>query len=129
WNAATRKLILVGSLEPDSIEPEIQQLLADDESIVVMTEATSNLRHPAFIGNIDRVITPFTPDDYLRMQPEILLTVGGMIVSKRIKAFLRKLRPEHHWHVDPLRAYNTFGALTHHFEIQPNEFFEQFLPF
>src|SRR5690606_29936883 len=29
WNAATRKLILVGSLEPDSIEPEIQQLLAD----------------------------------------------------------------------------------------------------
>lgn len=129
WNAATRKLVLIGSLEPESIDPEMLEKLAADESIVVMTESTSNVYHPSFIAQIDRVITPFSVDDYLRMQPEILLTVGGMIVSKRIKTFLRRFRPEHHWHVDPLRAYNTYGALTHHFEVQANDFFEQFLPF
>ena len=49
-----------------------------------------------------------------------------MIVSKRIKAFLRKYQPNHHWHIDDLRAYDTFGCLTKHFEVQPNLFFQSF---
>lgn len=129
WNAATRKLILVGTNPPDEIDQEIQNLLARDKSVVVMTESTSNLKHASFIQNIDRIITPFSSKEFLKMQPEILLTFGGMIVSKRVKSFLRQYRPEHHWHVDPLRAYNTFGSLTHHFEAAPNDFFQQFLPF
>jgi 2-succinyl-5-enolpyruvyl-6-hydroxy-3-cyclohexene-1-carboxylate synthase len=57
-----------------------------------------------------------------------LVTFGGMIVSKRIKAFLRKYKPKHHWHIDTLRAYDTFSALTKHFEVNPSTFFEAFLP-
>lgn len=49
-----------------------------------------------------------------------------MIVSKRIKAFLRTYAPAHHWHVDALRAYNTFGCLTRHFALEPVDFFETF---
>ncbi len=52
-----------------------------------------------------------------------------MIVSKRVKAFLRKYKPRHHWHIDELRAYDTFGILTKHFMVSPNQFFAQFLPF
>jgi 2-succinyl-5-enolpyruvyl-6-hydroxy-3-cyclohexene-1-carboxylate synthase len=52
-----------------------------------------------------------------------------MIVSKRVKAFLRKYKPRHHWHVDESRAYDTFGILTKHFSVNPNQFFKQFLPF
>src|SRR5690606_28096748 len=59
-------------------------------------------------------------------QPHLLLTFGGMIVSKRIKAFLRTYAPAHHWHVDALRAYNTFGCLTRHFALEPADFFEIF---
>ena len=51
-----------------------------------------------------------------------------MVVSKRIKAFLRKYKPKHHWHIDTLRAYDTFGCLTKHFEVDPNTFFQAFLP-
>jgi 2-succinyl-5-enolpyruvyl-6-hydroxy-3-cyclohexene-1-carboxylate synthase len=54
------------------------------------------------------------------------VTFGGMIVSKRIKAFLRKYKPNHHWHIDDLRAYDTFDCLTKHFEVQPNLFFQSF---
>jgi 2-succinyl-5-enolpyruvyl-6-hydroxy-3-cyclohexene-1-carboxylate synthase len=50
-----------------------------------------------------------------------------MVVSKRIKAFLRKYKPTHHWHVDELRAYDTFGALTNHFETKINTFLNQLL--
>ena len=49
-----------------------------------------------------------------------------MIVSKRIKAFLRKYKPQQHWHIDELRAYDTFGCLTKHFQVKPNLFFQSF---
>ena len=128
WNTVTRKMILVGVNEPNTIDSATIDAFANDESVVVMTETTSNLHHPTFINSIDTIITPFTPEDFEVFRPEILVTFGGMVVSKRIKAFLRKYKPKHHWHIDTLRAYDTFGCLTKHFEIEPNTFFNAFLP-
>ena len=127
WNQAKKKLILVGELFPNTLENEIIQKLGEDESIVVLTEATSNLHHSNFITNIDSLITPFLTKDFEAFQPEILVTFGGMVVSKRIKAFLRKFQPKAHWHIDKLRAYDTFGCLTEHFKTHPNLFFNQLL--
>ena len=127
WNKAAKKLVLVGELFPNSVEQRYLDVLANDPSVVVLTEKTSNLHHPTFIDQIDTLITPFTDEDFKAFQPEILLTFGGMVVSKRIKAFLRKYKPAHHWHVDDLRAYDTFGALTNHFETKINTFLSQLL--
>jgi len=128
WDKATRKLILIGVNEPNSIAEDVIKAFANDESVVVMTENTSNVSHESFISNIDTIITPFTNEDFEKFRPEILVTFGGMVVSKRIKAYFRKYKPDHHWHVDTLRAYDTFGCLSEHFEVEPNTFFEAFLP-
>lgn len=128
WNKSTKKMILVGVNEPNVINEKIIDAFAKDESVVVLTETTSNLHHDTFINNIDTIITPFTNEDFENFCPEILVTFGGMVVSKRIKAFLRKYKPKHHWHIDSWRAYDTFGALTKHFEVDPNVFFDTFLP-
>jgi 2-succinyl-5-enolpyruvyl-6-hydroxy-3-cyclohexene-1-carboxylate synthase len=129
WNQSKKKLILVGENKPNEIDAEIIESFAKDESVVVMTETTSNLHHPSFLNNIDTIITPFTDKDFNNFQPDILVTFGGMVVSKRIKAFLRQYKPTHHWHIDTLRAYDTYGVLTQHFKVNPNPFFKQFLPF
>ena len=128
WNTSKKKLVLVGVNDPDSIATSTVDFFANDASVVVMTETTSNLHHPSFINNIDTIITPFSSDDFEVFQPEILVTFGGMVVSKRIKAALRKYQPKHHWHIDSLRAYNTFGCLTKHFETDPNTFFKALIP-
>ncbi|CAD0008753.1 2-succinyl-5-enolpyruvyl-6-hydroxy-3-cyclohexene-1-carboxylic-acid synthase [Flavobacterium salmonis] len=127
WNSAKRKLVLVGVNEANSIDKKTVENLANDPSIVVLTETTSNLHHPGFINSIDTLITPFDDIDFKEFEPEILITFGGMVVSKRIKGFLRKYKPLHHWHIDTLRAYNTFNALTKHFVMQPNDFFNALL--
>ncbi|KAB1157861.1 2-succinyl-5-enolpyruvyl-6-hydroxy-3-cyclohexene-1-carboxylic-acid synthase [Flavobacterium luteum] len=129
WNSAAKKLILVGTNAPNEIDDEITNAIANDPSIMVMTETTSNWNHPTFLNTIDTIITPFKEKDFKAFQPDILITFGGMIVSKRVKAFLRQYKPKHHWHIDPLRAYNTFGCLDHHFWASPNDFFNQILPF
>jgi 2-succinyl-5-enolpyruvyl-6-hydroxy-3-cyclohexene-1-carboxylate synthase len=128
WNASKKKLILVGENKPNKMDAEIIESLAKDDSVVVMTETTSNLYHPSFLNNIDTIITPFSNEEFKDFQPDILITFGGMVVSKRIKAFLRKYQPTHHWHIDTLRAYDTYGCLTQHFKVNPNQFFNQFLP-
>lgn len=128
WNTASKKMILVGVNDPNVIDEAIINHLAEDPSVVVLTETTSNVHHSTFINNIDTIITPFTPEDLEDFRPEILLTFGGMVVSKRIKAFLRKYKPQHHWHIDTLRAYDTFGALSQHFITTPQQFFTAFLP-
>lgn len=128
WNGARRKLILIGTNNPESIAPEIIDQFVNDDSVVVMKEVTSNIHHPNFVGNIDTIITPFTDTDFADFQPDILITIGGMVVSKRVKAFLRKYPPQEHWHVDTLRAYDTFDCLSQHFKVTPNTFFEMLLP-
>ena len=129
WNKSKKKLILVGENKPNEIDSAIIESLAKDTSVLVMTETTSNLHHPSFLNNIDTIITPFSKKEFKNLQPDILVTFGGMVVSKRIKAFLRDYKPTHHWHIDTLRAYDTYGCLTHHFKVNPNQFLNQFLPF
>ncbi|OWP84303.1 2-succinyl-5-enolpyruvyl-6-hydroxy-3-cyclohexene-1-carboxylic-acid synthase [Flavobacterium davisii] len=127
WNEAQKKIVLIGENQPNTIEAEYLNIIAQDPSVIVMTEVTSNVHHENFIANIDTIITPFSEKEFEHYKPEILLTLGGMIVSKRIKAFFRKYKPKAHWHVDELRAYNTYGCLSHHFKETPNVFFERFL--
>ena len=128
WNAAKRKLILVGCNTPETIAQEWLDELYEDDSVMVMTETTSNLHHPGFFPNIDQIIAPLDDAEKAELQPDILLTFGGMIVSKKIKALLRRYQPKQHWHIDPERAYDTFFCLTRHIEATPDAFFRQFLP-
>ncbi|WP_294822544.1 2-succinyl-5-enolpyruvyl-6-hydroxy-3-cyclohexene-1-carboxylic-acid synthase [uncultured Flavobacterium sp.] len=127
WNAAKRKLVLVGVNDPGTIDKTIIEQLANDPSVVVMTETPANLHHEKFLGSIDTIITPFSHEDFETWRPDILLTFGGMVVSKRVKAWLRKYAPKEHWHIDRLRAYDTFGALTKHFVADANVFLNDFL--
>jgi 2-succinyl-5-enolpyruvyl-6-hydroxy-3-cyclohexene-1-carboxylate synthase len=127
WNTAKKKLIVVGVDNPNTITDEISSFLAEDDAIVVLIETTSNLHHPKFINTIDTIITPFSEEDFKNWQPDILITFGGMIVSKRVKAFLRKYQAAAHWHIDELRFYDTFGSLTDSIVSKPVDFFQNLM--
>lgn len=128
WYLAKRKMILIGVLPPNALDKQIIDELADDESVIVFTETTSNINHPNFFPSIDKIIAPLDENDFKALQPEILITFGGMIVSKKIKAFLRQYKPKEHWHIDEKTANDTFFSLTKHIETTPQQFFSALLP-
>jgi len=105
WNTSKRKLILV--------------------SVLVMTETTSNLNSPKFINSIDKLIGKLTPKEFEELQPDVLLTFGGMIVSKKIKQFLRKYKPSHHWHVDKETKLDTYFTLSEFVQEKPVAFLSE----
>jgi 2-succinyl-5-enolpyruvyl-6-hydroxy-3-cyclohexene-1-carboxylate synthase len=127
WNQAKKKMVLVGVNHPNEVEEEQLAILGKDSSVIVFTETTSNLHHPNFFKSIDSIIFPIekannTDELFKELQPDILLTFGGLVVSKKIKAFLRSYKPKHHWHVDEVKAYDTYFSLSHHFKTNPNKF-------
>ncbi len=126
WNNSKRKMVLVGVNQPNTVEKQYLDALANDESVVVFTETISNLHHDSFFPSIDKVIAPLTDVEFKKLQPEVLLTFGGLIVSKKIKAFLRKHKPKQHWHVDTKKANDTFFCLNEHFKVDVNSFFNVF---
>ncbi|MCG2461291.1 2-succinyl-5-enolpyruvyl-6-hydroxy-3-cyclohexene-1-carboxylic-acid synthase [Flavobacteriaceae bacterium F89] len=132
WNNCDRKMILIGSYPPNLMEQSLLDQLANDASVLVFTETTSNMHHPNFFPSIDSILAPIEKSgegemESLALRPQLLLTFGGMVVSKKIKAFLRHNKPDHHWHIDPKKAYDTYFCLSHHFEMAPNTFFSKFL--
>ena len=78
------------------------------------------------VNCIDQLVFPMEESDWKNIRPEILITFGGMVVSKRIKQILRKYPPKHHWHIDKNDAPNTYFCLTKHFPITAQLFFSQF---
>ena len=132
WNFTKRKMVLVGVNYPNCVEQKYLNKLANDPSVMVLTETTSNIHHPNFFPSIDSIIAPIEKSEakeqlFEALRPEILLTFGGLVVSKKVKAFLRKYKPKHHWHIDEHKAYDTYFALSHHFKTKVNAFFDQFL--
>ena len=128
WNESARKMILVGANYPNSIDEKWLEELANDNSVLVFSESISNIHNEEFFPSIDKIVAPLSEEEMQRLQPDILITFGGLIVSKKIKAFIRKYQPKHHWHIDKKTANDTFFVLEKHIETTPNQFFSEFLP-
>lgn len=127
FNLSKRVLILTGTLDKN---PELQSLLnqfVKNHSVVVLTEANSNLYHEKFFNHIDRYIFNFTEEDYKNFAPDLLITIGQNVVSKKVKEFLRKARPLSHWHVDENWHPDTFFCLTQKISAKPEVFFSKLI--
>lgn len=129
FTGCKKVMILAGQYPADHTLQRELSAIAERENVAVLTESTSNLHDPYFIENIDRCITGMSPEEAKEFMPELLITVGGAVVSKRIKAFLRKYRPEHHWNIDPFDAYmDTYQSLTRAVFLNPATVFHQLQP-
>ena len=122
WKSARKIMILVGVFPPDAKWTPLLDALLDHPAVVLLTEKTSNLKHAKAVASIDCLLAPMELEDKgfeKALQPEVLITFGGMIVSKKIKAFLRSHPAKRHYHIDPLNAYDTFYQLHAHLKNDP----------
>ena len=127
WSGSKKKMIIVGSNYPDELLQRQLSEIVDDESVLILTETTSNVTHDRFINNIDKLIFTLSDVEFDKLRPDALITLGGMVVSKKIKQFLRTFQPQYHWHIDNKRELDTYHCLTEHIKKSPTVFFNEFL--
>ena len=125
-SACTKVMVLAGQgMWSEGLRKQLVQLAALPQ-VTIHTEATSNLDDTAFITCIDRVIEAVSDRNEKDLGPDLLITFGGAVVSKRIKTLLRKWKPAQHWNVDAgQRHYDTYQSLTHDIAVSPEIFFAQ----
>lgn len=127
WNMSKRIMILTGTLAPNpELEAQLFQLIKN-HTVVILSEMNSNLRHEKIFTHIDRYITDFSEEDYYSYAPDLLITIGQNVVSKRVKQFLRKAKPKLHWHIDEYWQPDTYFVLNRKIEVKPEEFFMKLL--
>jgi 2-succinyl-5-enolpyruvyl-6-hydroxy-3-cyclohexene-1-carboxylate synthase len=125
-------MVLVGCSSPGILSKDIINKISLCDNIIVLKETTSNLSHKSFFGKIDQLIAPIELQKnrnelFEELKPDLLITIGGMIVSKKVKTMLREHRPESHIHVGMNSPNDTFYCDVIHCKNLPDTFFGEAL--
>lgn len=123
----SRVMVLVGQFHSD---PEMLSLLsqwAEKENVLVFTESHSGLESSSFIGCIDRMIMTMSEQELNDLRPELVISIGKNIISKKIKAFLRNEAVEHWYVSEDALVMDTFQRLTRIIPVKPGLFFDSLL--
>lgn len=124
WNANEKKIILIGQ---QSTQPELINLIEKLEGIPILGDITSNIHLANSIIDKQELIL-IKEKNNQELKPDLLITFGGTILSKNIKTFLRKYKPNQHWHIQSAGSTaDTFQSLTHVIQLQPTYFLEEII--
>ncbi len=122
-------MLLIGQLHENEALRSLVHSLSELEQVVVLTETTSNLFGNGFIDQIDNALATFTEEEKDAFSPDLLITMGGMVVTKRLKQFLRTGFQGLHWHIDPATSHmDTYQKLSYHVQASPLKVLEALVP-
>lgn len=128
WSYSKRKMILIGQCYLNKNTKKLLNEINKDKSIIILTETLSNFYNKNYIY-IDRIIIPMKLEEWKIYNPDILLTIGKNIISKKLKLFLRKLSIKYHWHIESIKREipDTYQKLTSYIITTPEYFLKNII--
>ncbi len=109
-----KKMFVVGMREFDAEFNEQLQKLSERNDVIIVYENISNVKLPEAVWNVDACISAMETDSEENFIPDVVVTLGKQIVSKKLKQFLHE-KPTIHWDVPPGssvgRNWNMFGDI------------------
>lgn len=120
-------VVLVGQFHINESTKSLLESWAQKSNVLVLTESHSGLESPLFIGCIDRMIMTMTDEALNAFRPELLISIGKNIISKKIKSILRHESVEHWYVSEDALTMDTFQRLRKVIPIQPELFFDYML--
>jgi 2-succinyl-5-enolpyruvyl-6-hydroxy-3-cyclohexene-1-carboxylate synthase len=121
-------LVLCGQMNRNDTLQKILADFAENTNVAVLVENTSNLSDTRFVHCIDRTLNLISEGEIEKFIPDLLITLGDAVVSKKIKTFLRKNKPKQHWKIGYAFPHmDTYQSVTHVFQMDAVSFFKQLL--
>ncbi len=119
-------MIVAGFMAPDSTLNKALNKISALPNFIVLTESIANLHGDDFICEIDATLSTMSEEKREELAPDVVITLGGALVSRHIKQYLRQVRPKEHWQVGHnLTTVDCFKCLTRRVEMEPAVFFQQ----
>ncbi|HBT85369.1 MAG TPA: 2-succinyl-5-enolpyruvyl-6-hydroxy-3-cyclohexene-1-carboxylic-acid synthase [Porphyromonadaceae bacterium] len=108
----SKRMIIVGQLPPNNNLSDILSELSSVYNVVVLSDHLSNISKREN-KCYDIVIRSANNKELSELSPELLITIGGHTVSKKIKQFIRDAGVKEHWHISPSgQVIDTFQNVT-----------------
>lgn len=112
--------------------PELAALLLalkEEFHLVIVSEVLGNLPSGSgVIASPEALLTGIDSALIERLRPDLLITFGGPVLSKRLKNFIRSNPPRRHWHLQEEGEWvDTFQSITRVIPVEPIYFFRQLL--
>ena len=120
---AERIMVLVGQHDYQDFSKELEHFNALQQ-VVVFTETHANVNIENAFPCIDRMIMGLGNEAHNALAPDVLITVGTNIISRKIKAILRTAKPKHLQVGKNEKAMDTFDCLHAQCNLVPQDFFK-----
>lgn len=117
--------ILVGQMPPDNHLSNLLSQVARKYDALIVCEHPGNIHSVEAIRNMDALLYTLTDEEQKELAPDLLITLGGHLVSKRIKQYLRNQSITAHWRIDESEdVVDPFECLTDLISVDPVVYFQ-----
>lgn len=125
--AGSKVMLVAGYGIPDDKLSSAVRKFASLPNVVVMAETIANLHDPQPLSTmIDAALCEMSDEEKERMRPDIVISIGGALVSRMLKQYLRDYPPRRHWSVGHSNYFcDCFKALTERIDVSPAYFINQ----
>lgn len=119
-------LLVAGFLPPNSLLQTAISNFSRWPNVAVMAETISNLHLAKDSYSVDSVLTALDSESLKRLSPDIVISIGGALVSRKLKEYLRHTTNKcTHWSVGwSHTTSDPFMNLSLKVEIGPERFFK-----
>lgn len=118
-----RILLVAGFMQPDNRLQKSVATLAGLPNVAIMAETLSNLHLPDECYMVDKLLFPLDAEGERELRPDIVISIGGALVSRKLKEFIRRNPPHYNWNValSP-NVVDCFKSLTSKIDCSPTPF-------
>lgn len=126
YEQAKRPMILIGQMPPHPRLHAAMKKLMDRRPFLMLSETLSNLGDLPGIHSIDRFLNTLSGEVKGDFTPDLLISLGGEVVSKMVKSHFREANYFPHWHFTEDEAFkDTFQKLSLNLDCDATWFFEK----
>ncbi|OYT15797.1 MAG: 2-succinyl-5-enolpyruvyl-6-hydroxy-3-cyclohexene-1-carboxylic-acid synthase [Bacteroidetes bacterium 4572_77] len=130
WLQAQKKMIIVGQHIPNQSFSLLLQELIKSQDVIVLYETTSNISQLNGIGCIDATLSQIKAENENKSLPDLIISLGEQVVSKKVKAWLREQKGFKHWFVNmDSKPMDTYFQLSQHVQTTDEIFLKLLLKF
>jgi 2-succinyl-5-enolpyruvyl-6-hydroxy-3-cyclohexene-1-carboxylate synthase len=97
-NKSSKKVILVGQGFPDQELALVLKSL-EQKGFVILADVVSNQHESTSISHYDLVVAQATPEILKTLEPDLIISLGGPVLSKALKLWLKKQKPKFHFRI------------------------------
>lgn len=119
FNGFEKILIIPAVIGVDEHLSNILSSLAKLPQVVVLTESVNNLHGKEFLNGIDKFMSSVESEN--EFFPDLVITLGDIIISRKIKKFIKSDFVKDHWHINASGDYiDLFQKITSLIETKPH---------